>query len=332
MHAFLIDMLQCPACGGGLDWQIEERRGAQLERGAAHCTACEAQYPIQEGIGIFLTPDLPRDDLWDGALNGLVAYLEQNPELAQRLMDAPLGTLNPTDRFFRSTILEARGDFAQAETVRREAEERLYTPEYWRCYTRQLDYVIDQLVDGQDPVVDLASGMGQLVERMAGRLERPIVATDFSLPVLRRDRRWLDEKGWSEQVSLLACDARRTPFKDRTVAVLTTNLGLANIREPGEVLAELRRVVQGCFMAVTHFYPPDDFANRPVIAQLGGDQLLYRTQAEAAFAAAGWELESAEVCTGWAVPTPSSKILEGASIDLLPVAETELEWTTLIAR
>lgn len=332
MQSFLVDLLQCPACEGELAWQIEGRRGEQIEQARARCRDCEAVYPVREGIGIFLTDDLPREDLWEGALNGLVAYLDQNPILARRLMETPLAELNPADRFFRATLLEARGEFARAEAVRQQAEQGLYTPEYRRCYSRQLDYLVETLTGGQGPVVDLASGMGQLVERLADRLARPIVATDFSLPVLRRNRLWLAEKRWTEKVSLLACDARRTPFKDRSLPLLTTNLGLANIREPGTVLSELRRVVEGCFLAVAHFYPPDDFANRPVIEQLGAGRLLYRAQAEAAFAAAGWELETAEVCTGWAAPTPGSQILAGAGIDSLPVAETELEWMTLIAR
>ena len=71
MQNFLLDLLQCPACGGDLTWEIEERRGAEIEAATAHCQDCSVDYPVREGIGLFLTPDLPRNDMWAQVETGL---------------------------------------------------------------------------------------------------------------------------------------------------------------------------------------------------------------------------------------------------------------------
>ncbi|MGC8839721.1 MAG: class I SAM-dependent methyltransferase, partial [Anaerolineae bacterium] len=158
------------------------------------------------------------------------------------------------------------------------------------------------------------------------------VATDFSPRVLRRDRRLLEHLGLRERVSLLALDARRTPFRDGAVATLTSNLGLPNIEHPGDLLRELRRAVSGTFYAISHFYPEEDEANGQVIRGAGLEALLFRRPCLEAFRAAGWEVDVANACRSRALPTPTGVLLEGAGIDALPVAETTLEWCTLVAR
>jgi ubiquinone/menaquinone biosynthesis C-methylase UbiE len=61
------------------------------------------------------------------------------------------------------------------------------------------------------------------------------------------------------QLSLLALDARRMPFQEGSVEMLTTNLGLQNIEEPDSLMRELRRVVGGRFLSISHFYSDYSF-------------------------------------------------------------------------
>jgi len=63
MREELVAMLECPVCHGELHWRIAEQRGERIETAEAVCTGCAATYPVREGIGVFLTPDLPRRDL-----------------------------------------------------------------------------------------------------------------------------------------------------------------------------------------------------------------------------------------------------------------------------
>jgi len=332
MHDYLIDMLECPICHGALTWRVVEYNADRIQEAEAQCVECAATYPVREGIGLFLTPDLPRDDLWEQAASQLILYLRDHPEVERQLMDAPLDTLAPVDQFFRALVLEERGEYDRAKVAKGLARSGLYTPEYLACHESQINYVVEHLTASNGPIVDLASGRGYLVEALARRFRRPIVATDFSPRVLRRDRRWLEFFGLYDRVSLIAFDARRTPFKDGTVETLTTNLGLPNIEEPGRLLAELRRIVSGIFLAISHFFPEDDEANAKVIREARLDPLLFRRSALDSFTAAGWQVQVANVCKGKALPTPRSELLEGAGIDALPAAQTMLEWCVLVAR
>ncbi len=332
MHESLLPLLICPACHGELAWEVAWRDGPQVEEAEAHCEACGAAYPVREGIGVFLTPDLPRHDLWEESESRLAAYLREHPEVERQLMETSPEDLAPADLFFRARVLEERGDFALARDLEGKALARLYTSDYLACHERQLAFVVGQVAGAQGLVVDLASGRGGLVERLALGAEVHTVATDFSPRVLRRDRRLLEHLGLQERVSLLAFDARRTPFRDGAIATLTSNLGLANIEQPGALLRELRRVVSGTFYAISHFFPEGDEANGEVIREFGLEPLLFREPCLEGFREAGWEVEVANRDEGRALPTPKGVILEGAGIDALPVAETTLEWCTLVAR
>src|SRR5262245_25543836 len=104
MHTYLIDMLDCPACHAELVWQIGERSERRIITAQVTCQACAAIYPVRDGIGLFLTPDLPRNDLWEQMDSGLVRYLREHPELEQQLLESSLETLNPADQFFRALV------------------------------------------------------------------------------------------------------------------------------------------------------------------------------------------------------------------------------------
>ena len=274
MHTYLIEMLECPLCHGELDWRINEQNRNRIEVAETTCNACAATYPVRDGIGLFLTPEFPRNDLWEQVDSGLIRHLREHPELEQQLMETALDTLAPADQFFRALVLEERGDFIEAQRAEESANKGLYTPEYMQCWNSQLDYVLERLSTTDGPIVDLASGRGYLVEKIVRKLKRLVVATDFSPGVLRRNRKWLQSLGLDEYVSLLAFDARRTPFKNRAVRTLTTNLGLPNFEEPGNLLRELKRIVAGVFLAVSHFYSEEDEANAKVIREADAQRCI----------------------------------------------------------
>lgn len=332
MQDFLIEMLECPSCHGELNWKIIQHQGDRIKEAEVNCKKCGSAYPVKEGIGLFLTPDLPRNDLWEQLDSQLVQYLRENPQIESKLMDTPLNTLNPADQFFRAQILEERGEFAQAKAIANLAYSKLYAPEYLKCNNAQINYLIAQLSIFEGPIIDLASGRGDLAELLIRKLEQPIVFTDFSSQILCRNRRWLDFFGLYERVSLLAFDARRSPFKDRAIEVMTTNLGLINIEKPENLLIELRRIVSGKFFAISHFYSEDDEVNAETIKKFGMDKFIFKNSALESFHAAGWQVKMENMMIGRAFPTPKGEVIEGAGIDALPVTETKLEWGTLVAQ
>lgn len=332
MQDFLIEMLECPSCHGELNWKIIQHQGDRIKEAEVNCKKCGSAYPVKEGIGLFLTPDLPRNDLWEQLDNQLVQYLRENPQIESKLMDTPLNTLNPADQFFRAQVLEERGEFAQAKAIANLAYSKLYAPEYLKCNNAQINYLIAQLSIFEGPIIDLASGRGGLAELLIRKLKQPIVFTDFSLQILRRNRRWLEFFGLYERVSLLAFDARRSPFKDEAIEVMTTNLGLINIKKPENLLIELRRIVSGKFFAISHFYSEDDEVNAETIKKFGMDKFMFKNSALESFRAAGWQVKMENMMIGKACPTPKGEVIEGAGIDAFPVTETKLEWGVLVAQ
>lgn len=331
MQKYIVDWLVCPACHGDLSWSIDHATPERIVEATAHCSTCDAAYNVRDEIGIFLTPDLPRNDLWEQAESGLTRYLREHPDLEQRLMHAPLDTLNPADQFFRMMLLEERGDYAAAWAIKEHALPRLYTEAYITGWQRQIAYVVERVTANPGPVVDLACGRGYLVEKLIAHGQNPIIATDFSPVVLRRNRAAWQSLGLYDRISLLAFDARRTPFKTDSVATITTNLGLPNIEQPGALLDELHRVVSGEFLVISHFFPPEDSANAAVIREQGLETFLYENKTRAQFRATGWTVELVNGFSGPAKPTPEGEIIP-ARIDGLPTADTTLQWYTVIAR
>jgi uncharacterized protein YbaR (Trm112 family) len=303
----VLPALQCPACAGSLVWRAD----------GASCADCGTGYPFVSGVPTFLTPEAA-SDIWAAAESGLVRALREDPELERALLGPPVEQLAPADRMFRSFVLEERGDYPGARAAAASAWPELYTPEMLECRERAFDSLLQRL-DG--PVVDLASGRCQLAERM----DVPVVATDVSPHVLARAR----ERGVASEV--LAFDARRTPFRDGAVETMTTFLGLANVEQPDELLSELRRAVGGRLLAIHQLYPEGD-ANADAIQAAGMERIGYREPFLEELTSAGWQAEIVLECGARAVPTPAGVVLEGARIDGLPVAPTEVDWLVIEAR
>jgi uncharacterized protein YbaR (Trm112 family) len=329
MKKYLVEMLECPICHHQLNWQIELETEDKIEQAEAHCSSCDAMYPIIDGIGIFLAPDLPRKDLWSEVDSHLSLYLKSHPEYEKKLMQGSPENLSPTDQQFRALVLDERGNYEIGKKVEELAHKNMYTSEYKDCWDSQIDYVLGNLGAFDGPIVDLASGRCYLVEKLISQLNRPVVATDFSPSVLRRDRKYFQHLELDHLVSFLAFDARKTPFRNGAIEIMTTNLGLPNIEDPGDLIDELKRIVSGTFLAISHFFPIEDEQNLEVIKQAGIEAFVYKETAMKYFSAVGWKTTIENSCLANALPTPESKIFEGARADGLPVAPTRLEWCTI---
>ena len=331
MDKQIIEMLECPVCHHHLRWQIESVQNNHIEHAEAYCSECGAMYPVTDGIGIFLTPDLPRNDMWEQADSQVVLFLNDHPDIEKKLMDRPVELLSPTDQQFRAMVLDERGRFAEGKQVEELASKNLYTPEYLACWKSQIEYTLEKLSSFDGPIVDLASGRCYLVEKIVSQLHRPVIATDFSPSVLRRDREYFQFLEMDHLVSFLAFDARKTPFKQGALETMTTNVGLSNIKNPGGLLNELRRIINGTLLAISHFFPEEDVLNRKVITEAGIEAFVYKKKALQHFSDHRWNVSAENSCVAKALPTPLSEIFEGARADGLPVAQTELEWCTIYA-
>lgn len=331
MHDFLIDFLICPACHQPLAWTVKEKDGARLLEAEARCEGCGAVYPVREGVGLFLTPDLPRDDLWEQADTRLSDALRAHPEIERQLMDAPIERLNPTDLWFRAKRLDERGDYLEARALEEKANQSAYSAKLLACQDGQFQYLLDNL-PADAPIFDLACGRGWLIRRLLVHRSQPIVATDFSPSILRTNRRRFAAFGLDANLSLVACDARRMPFKDKSIQTLTTFVGLQNIEKPGEMARELFRIVGGAFWALSQFYHEDDAVNSQEIYSAGLQDFSFEKAAVAHLESAGFRVSVESRCSPAVAPTPTGIILSGAQLDRLPVAPTTIDTGILVAR
>jgi demethylmenaquinone methyltransferase/2-methoxy-6-polyprenyl-1,4-benzoquinol methylase len=120
----------------------------------------------------------------------------------------------------------------------------------WRAATRRaLELNPGELV------LDLAAGTGVSTEELARSGARP-VGVDISLGMLRAGSQ-------SRQVTLLAGDALRLPFRDGTFDAATISFGLRNVHDTVAALAELARVTRpGGRLVVCEFSHPTNGAFR----------------------------------------------------------------------
>ncbi len=332
MDEHLIEIIVCPGCRGELRWDIRLRGEGRLWEADGACADCEAVYQVREGIGAFLTPDLQRTDLWEEWHGALTQHLSAHPEVRAKLVDGPLEELGPADQMLRAEYLDEQGDVAGAEEARRAAQERLYTPEFNALAKECVTRMVERLPSGEGPVVDVASGMGTLLEPLVERDLPLLVATDFSVRILRRSRRRLEHKGLAAPVSHLVVDARRMPFRDRSVPGLVSHMGLANILEgASEVLAELRRVCSGVLLFSHAFCLPEDPVHAPIFRK-SGHPLAFLDDGLQALKTAGWDAELVVRRRVPVKPTPSSALLPEMTIDRFPIAEAEFEGVLVLAR
>ena len=329
MQKYLLPILECPKCHGKLDWNITEQSQDRIEAAEACCQDCSSKYPVRDGIGVFLTTDLERNDLWE-QVDRLDQILKQNPELEKRLMDVPLETLGPVDQWFRGDVHLIRGDAEEAKAAHSISYKGLNSAETIRCTENQIEYVINEVSQSKAPIVDLASGTCGLVRKMLKALPNSIVVTDFSPTVLVRNRKWLMEEGLYNRVSLLAFDARQTPFAIDSIPLLTTLAGHQNVQNPGKLFEELNRIVNGKFLAISSFFPEDDEENGALIEEYGLAELCYMDKLLEHFRNSGWAVESKNSCKIKTIPAPPGVVFEGARVDGLPVKPTVLEWCVLL--
>ena len=111
---------------------------------------------------------------------------------------------------------------------------------------------------------------------------------------------------------------------------MTTNVGLPNIADPMNLADELKIIVNGTLLAISHFYPMIDETKGKAIAEAGLEMFLYKETTLRRFLESGWRAKFENACASNAFPTPVSGIFD-IRPDGFPVAPTELEWCTLCA-
>ncbi len=149
------------------------------------------------------------------------------------------------------------------------------TPEEARDYdamdhsTVNRVFVADFLAvwDGRNPLLDLGTGTAQIPIELGRQVPSArVVAIDLAEHMLRVGRENVRRAGLEDRLQLQCCDAKRLPFAAETFAGVISNSIVHHVPEPGQVLAEMVRVVcPGGVLFVRDLLRP---ADRDTVAHL----------------------------------------------------------------
>jgi uncharacterized protein YbaR (Trm112 family) len=133
-------MLICPVCYGNLEWEISHQTQEHIEMTQVKCSGCRTDYPVRDGIGVFLASEQQDPQLWEQE-SRQVQYVRKHSDVESQLMDVPLETLNPADQHYRARVLESYGRFTEAKEAAERAQQGLYTASFRKAQKNQFDYI-----------------------------------------------------------------------------------------------------------------------------------------------------------------------------------------------
>lgn len=331
MHKQYMDMLVCPLCHSELEWHIKEDKDDRIINANISCSSCKSKYEVRDEIAVFLTSALSRNDLWQKSESELEKYLREKPDIYEKLMNTPEEELNGADYWFKASYFENKRDFITSSRMFKNAFEKIYSQDYISGWKTQMDYIINEIKDNK-PIVDIASGKGYLIEKLLKETKNYIVATDFSPTILARNKEYYKYKGLYDRLSLIAFDARKTPFRDNSIVTMTSNMGIQNIEQPGSVISEMNRITKKEFMCIMQYIDKDDELHIDFFKKFGGIDYATKDNAFQTFNNLGWNVK---ICNSYIAniePTPKGEIIKEAVIDGFPIENTKVEFCVIQAR
>ncbi|HYT89768.1 MAG TPA: class I SAM-dependent methyltransferase [Gemmataceae bacterium] len=137
------------------------------------------------------------------------------------------------------------------------------------------------LWQGRSPVLDVGTGTAQIPIELCRQVPAvTVVAIDLAEHMLAVGRENVRRAGLDERIRLERCDAKQTPFAARSFAAVISNSIVHHIPEPGQVLAEMVRVLApgGVLFVRDLLRPDDDTAVRHLVATYAGDANEHQRQ------------------------------------------------------
>ncbi|MGC9018926.1 MAG: methyltransferase domain-containing protein [Candidatus Bipolaricaulaceae bacterium] len=206
MKTEVLEYLRCPACGGGLNLEDEEREGLEVLSGKLTCRECKRGYEIAHGLPNLVYPEpkkLPEMD---------AKFLEQYERIASRY-----------DRDIRRMAL-CLGIW-EPRARRRELVEPLeLKPGHW--------------------VLEVGAGTGSNLVTIAEQVGKggKLFALDLSPGMLAVAREKLKRRGIEAEFAL--GNAAYLPYKDELFDAVLHFGGINTFGEKGRAIAEMVRVAK----------------------------------------------------------------------------------------
>ena len=325
MQKNIQNLFCCPKCHGELKWTVMKETELRIVDADIKCDSCNREYFVKDEIAIFLDELENNDDLWKIVESNLSQALKKDPESEKRLMKSDTNDLNAADKFLRSMILDERREYDKARDVRKIAFNELYTISYVEECKIKMEQMKQLLSDETGPIIDIASGMAGFAE-LFSELDSSIIISDISPCILRKNKLRLQHFGQYEKVSLIGFDARAMPFKDKSVPIFTSNMGLTNIPDSEAFLEEVKRCLKGYAYFLTVFFPDNGDANAKLLDELNME-FGFRTRLESV-SSRYFETSILYPSDSEIEPTVASEIFD-ISMDTIPAIPTCITWSVV---
>ena len=135
--------------------------------------------------------------------------------------------------------------------------------------------------DGQNPILDVGTGTAQIpIELCRQSATAQVTGIDLAEHMLRVGRQNVERADLSKRIQLRLCDAKHTPFANSQFAAVMSNSIVHHIPEPGNVLAEMVRVVRpgGRLFVRDLLRPSDEPTLAHLVATYAGDANAHQQQ------------------------------------------------------
>lgn len=258
---------------------------------------------------------LSGEDQW--ALVGK-GFMNGQEELERRLFEPSEHELSPADRLIKAIALWYRGEFDDFQRLLRPSREALYTEEYNQAMTESLNRTVELIKKEQGLVLDLATGMGGLLEELLSSTEKEYLAVDISPSSSFGLLQYLRYRGWGERVVQIIAYAANLPLKDDSIDVIVSAIGFQNMQDSKKVFKEVRSVSKK-LIALCIFFEDGD----PNLAHVSDRGLHVSKEFVRGLEEAGWNSRVENSVRVRAEPTPQSGIL-GIRPDMLPITSQQL--------
>lgn len=206
MYKEILPLLQCPECHKELDIDsFEIQNGEEISSGVLSCGK-NHKWDINEGVLIFNVEEQKDANRWSEILQG--RSLEEFDEWVAR--KTPQNQIELTNEAIDDILSFIRKN----------------NPKY---------------------ILDIATGRGQLAKRVVREVNYPyhLICTDLSPFVLKEDRKNLIPDTNLQKISYVACDASNLPFNDNCFALITSLMGIMNMRDlMRRGISEAKRVLK----------------------------------------------------------------------------------------
>ncbi|MCE5323970.1 methyltransferase domain-containing protein [bacterium] len=275
-----LSILRCPVC----------KKDLCQEQNYLVCTDCHTKFPVIDNIVVFLT----RDDLtnflgeaWGSELkkenHGNFASNEDTPDYLESICKDAAKTVN------RSRWLATAPGLSESE--RKKAEEATWPfidldmpEEAKKAIAKSRERVVElSRASSAKRVLDWPTGPGYCLHYLANHVspQTLVVALDVNFGMLARRKIYFDEYGLSDNVLLVAADARNMPFVDNTFSSVTVWGGTIEIENAEAGFKETHRVLEsGGWVGVSGDQYSENSASIEICKKLGLYSLATRNRLE----------------------------------------------------